>query len=70
MLTAIIVRDQTGNGRYRDILDVCEHLGREKYENATNALIVLAKGNPEFKATLKRIRKKCREQGSEVETML
>jgi hypothetical protein len=58
MTTAIILERRTGNGKYSDVIDVCDELGRNEYGSAVNAAAVLIRQSPKFTDTLNKIRER------------
>lgn len=51
MITALTIDRVTGDGKYADVLDVCQELANGDYGSATNALIVMVRQSPLFKRT-------------------
>ena len=52
MADAITINRARSSGKHGDILDVAEYLGSGIYGSATNALVVMCRQSPLFKATL------------------
>jgi len=57
MLTQVAVNRETGEGRYADVLDVCEHLA-DRFGSASNALVQIARESPLFEEALKELNMK------------
>ena len=56
MIDALTIDRNTGNGRYSDVLDVLERLGKGgQYGSATNAAVQLIRKTSEFQETLAQI---------------
>ena len=55
---------RTGEGKYNDVIDVCEELGRGDYGSATNALAVMARQSPLFSETVARLKKNGKQASS------
>ncbi len=52
----VAIGRKTGEGRYDDVIDVCEALGRGDYGSAGNALAVMARQSTLFKETVERLK--------------
>lgn len=56
MIQSIALDRVTGDGKYIDVIDVCEILANGDYGSAANALAVMARQSPLFRQTLGQIR--------------
>lgn len=54
-INAITIDRETGNGKYADVLDVCETLGNTDYGSASNALLVMIRQSRLFQRTLRQM---------------
>lgn len=52
MLRSMTIDRTTANGKYAELLDVAEHLGKGDCGSATNAIAVMAKQSPLFREAL------------------
>lgn len=57
MINGVTIDRQTGDGKYADVLDVAEHLGRGDQGSAANALAVMVRQSPMFLATLRELKR-------------
>ena len=55
---------RTGDGKYNDVIDVCEELGRGDHGSATNALAVMARQSELFAVTLARLKTNGKQQAN------
>lgn len=55
-LTNVSIERKIGDGRYGDVLDVCEHLGVTTFGSARVALVNLVRQSPLYRDTIKAIR--------------
>lgn len=56
VLQSVLIDRRVGDGKYRDVIDVCEALAAEDYGSAPNALLVMVRKSPLFQETLSRLR--------------
>lgn len=57
MINGVTLDRQTGDGKYVEVIDVCEHLGRGDQGSAANALAVMVRQSPMFLATLRELKR-------------
>jgi hypothetical protein len=56
MLKKLTIERDTGNGKYGDVLDVCEALAIRPYGTAPNAACELIRQSAEFQEALEKVR--------------
>lgn len=56
MIQQITIGRNVGDGKYNDVLDVCEYLAAAEYGSGTNTLVQLARKSPLFQETLEKLK--------------
>lgn len=58
MISKLFIDRDSAGGKYADVIDVCEHLGNERYGSATNAAAQLIRQAPEFAEAQKAVHRR------------
>ncbi len=65
MIQNVTITRNVADGKYDDIVDVCEYLGDGVYGNATNALVQIVRKSPLFLDAVKKLNRAALDAGAQ-----
>ena len=65
MIQMITIGRDVGDGKYDDIVDVCEYLGDGQYGTATNALVQIVRNSPTFQDAVEKLNRLAEDAGAQ-----